>query len=107
MKRPEKFVLNVRAELVETMFFEGWTKTGDQLFSDKKKQLPPLIFHVFHFKFHDHEYEFKVQDRDRTGKYTKKNSYPVYLTEDNLNVCWFEDEERKLYLREPDEVEDE
>lgn len=100
---PSKFTVRVNIRFVETLVFEGWLKTADQLFTDKKTALPPLIYHIFHFEISDVKYEFKVQDEKNNLKYSEDKIYTAWLPETDLTKCWFAGEERLVYLWEPDE----
>lgn len=55
--------VNVRYE--ETRVFEGYLKTGDQLFTNERIAARSLVYHVLAFELDGLTREFLVNDNDR------------------------------------------
>ena len=82
------------------LVFEGYSGTGDKLFTEERTQLPPLIYHAFVFALDADECEIWVKDDAKT-RFERGRSYRAYLNADDT-YCWFYGQEALVRHGEAD-----
>ena len=106
-KKPRKYTEKVDVKFIETLYFGGYTRTADKLFTDEKTDLQPLVFHVFNYDYENVKYEFKLRDDREKIKFNADSEYEALVNPDEPVTCWFQKMEMKGYLWEPDDDDDE
>lgn len=101
--RPSRFSCAVVAEFMETLEFEGYQRTGADLFTDRKTALRPLVFHVFEYDHDGDRYGVRVADRDREKTFVAGDRASLHVDPDNPRSCWFMGAEMKNYVYGPED----
>jgi len=105
-RKPKKYSEKVVVEFIETMYFRGYTRTADKLFTNETTELPPLIYHAFNYDYRGVKYEFKLRDDKEKEKFDVASKYEAYVNPDEPISCWFQKMELNGYLWEPDKEDD-
>lgn len=106
-RKPDKFTEKTTAEFMDTLYFSGYIRSADKLFTEEKTELPPLIFHVFNYDFQGVKYEVKISDEDEKERFITNTEYEIFINPEEPTNCWLENRELNGYLWEADDEDDE
>jgi len=90
-RRAKGYRWPVKLRYHRTLVFEGYSRTGDKLFTKERTPLPPLIYHAFGFALDATECEVWVKDDAKT-RFERGRFYRAYLNGDGT-YCWFHGQE--------------
>ena len=99
-RRAKGYSRPIKLRYHRALVFEGYSGTGDQLFTEERTQLPPLIYHAFVFALDADECEIWVKDDAKT-RFERGRSYRAYLNADGT-YCWFYGQEALVRHGEAD-----
>lgn len=110
-RKPKEFSRKVEVfyDKTQTFYVQGTLKKGDQIFTDNyvhQTSIQEWIYHVFNFEFQGEKYSFKVRDDEKRHNFENDTTYKAYLKINDVEVCWFLEEERNVYLWVPDDDDD-
>ena len=89
-----------------TRQFEGYLKTGDQLFSKARSPLPPLVYHAFVFDLEGKAREIWVQETEPKPTFHRGRNYRAHLDAAG-RYCWFDGERVVVRLRDTEDDDEE
>jgi len=101
-RKPNRYSVKAKAKFVETLYFSGYVKRGDQVFTDAKTDLRKLVFHVFTYLFQGVKYELKLSDDNEQCLFDAQLTYDIFIDPDVPIACWFNKQALKGYLWEED-----
>jgi len=90
-RRAKGYSRPIKLRYRDTLVFEGYSRTGDKLFTKERTPLPSLIYHAFVFALDAGECEIWVKDDAKT-RFERDRSYRAYLNADGT-YCWFHGQE--------------
>lgn len=105
--RPKGFDLAIAPKFVETQVWYGSVTTADRLFTGERKPAGQLAFHLFDFDHAGIRYEFKVMDHEQALDYPADGTYRAWFDTTTRTRCWFDGEDRKVLVSDPEDDDDE